>query len=71
METPVAKDGETENAVGQDQSLPAQEDALQTTEVQSPRPVVSPAWQAGLAIVALLGLVLMGVMRQISARRWK
>ena len=70
METPAAKDGETENAVGQDQTLP-QEDALQTTEMQSPPRLVSSAWQIGLASVAALGLLLMGLMRQLSARRWK
>lgn len=71
IETPAAKDGETENAVGQDQAVPAQEDALQTQETQGPRPLVSSAWQIGLAVFAALGLLLMGFMRQISARRWK
>jgi anti-sigma factor RsiW len=69
-ETSVAKEGETENTVGQDQTLP-QEDALQTTEVQSPPRLVSSAWQIGLAAVVALGLLLMGLMRQLSARRWK
>jgi len=70
METPAAKEGETENAVGQDQALP-QEDALQTTEAQSPPPLVPSVWQIGLAVVAAIGLILMGLMRQVSARRWK
>ena len=70
METPTAKDGVTENAAGQDQPQ-VQEDALQSSEVQSRPPLVSSAWQIGLLVVAALSALLMGLLRQVSARRWK
>lgn len=70
METPAAKNGETENAVAQGQPSAADE-ALVPVESPSPAPLISSTWQIVLAIVALVGLVMMGVMRQSSARRWK
>jgi len=64
METPVQKDGTGENGVAQDQFQVQ-------TEPQAPAPLISPAWQIGLVVVAVVGLLLMGLMRQLSARRWK
>lgn len=68
METPSAKDSGTENAAGQDQP-PAMEEPL--PQPQPRAPLVSSAWQIGLLVVAFLGVLLMGLMRQSSARRWK
>jgi hypothetical protein len=70
METPTAKDGATENSAGLDQPQ-VQEDALPSSEVQSRPPLVSSAWQIGLLVVAALSALLMGLLRQVSARRWK
>ena len=64
METPVTKDGIADSGVAQDQFQ-------MQTEPQSPAPLISPVWQIGLMIVAVVGLLLMGLMRQLSARRWK
>jgi len=64
IETPSSKTAEGENAVGAEQALPVQ-------EPPSPAPLVSSAWQAGLLGVALVGALLMGLMRQFSSRRWK
>lgn len=68
METPTAKDSGTENAAGQDQP-PAVEEPLQ--QAPSPAPLVPSAWQIGMAAVAAVGLLLMGLLKQASARRWK
>jgi hypothetical protein len=68
METPSAKDSGTENAAGQDQP-PAMEEPLQ--QALSPVPLVPSAWQVGLLVAAVLGTLLMGFMKQSSARRWK
>jgi anti-sigma factor RsiW len=70
METPTAKDGATENSVSPDQPQ-VQEDALPSSEVQSRPLLVSSAWQIGLLVVAALSALLMGLLRQVSARRWK
>jgi hypothetical protein len=70
LETPFAKNGETENAVGQDQ-LPPADDASQTRQAQAPSSLIPSVWQIGLAAVAMLGLLLMGWMRRSSVRRWK
>jgi hypothetical protein len=40
-------------------------------EAPRPQPLISSAWQIGLAIVAVIGALLMGLLRQLSARRWK
>ena len=61
METPASKDGEPENLIEEEQVQ---------VEQEAPR-VISSAWQIGLAIVALTSALLMGLMRQVSARRWK
>ena len=70
LETPVMKDGETENAVAQEQPSVADE-ATVPVESPSPAPLISSTWQIILAVVALAGLLIMGLMRQLSARRWK
>jgi len=70
IETPASKEVEGENAVGPGQP-PVQEDALREGQVQNRPPLVSSAWQVGLLIIALAGALLMGLMRQSSARRWK
>jgi len=64
METPVMKDGIADSGIAQDQFQVQ-------TEPQSPTPLISPVWQIGLVIVVVVGLLLMGLMRQLSARRWK
>jgi len=61
QEPSSSKNGETENAVEADQ-IQIQNEASR---------VVSSAWQIGLAIAALVSALLMGLMRQVSARRWK
>lgn len=61
IETPSSKNGEAENGVEAEQVQVRQE---------APR-IVSSSWQVVLAIVALLSALLMGLMRQLSARRWK
>jgi anti-sigma factor RsiW len=58
METPSDKAGAAENAFGEEQR-----DILS--------PVVSSSWQLGFVIVAAIGLLLMVIMRQLSASRWK
>ena len=55
IETPSSKNGEAEQV---------------QVRQEAPR-IVSSSWQVVLAIVALLSALLMGVMRQLSARRWK
>jgi hypothetical protein len=68
METPSAKSGGDETAPAQDQS-PAMVEPL--SQPQSRAPLVPSAWQAALAAVAAIGALLMGLMRQLAARRWK
>jgi hypothetical protein len=68
METPSAKNGEGETAPAQDQPPAAVEPLSQP---QSRAPLVPSAWQAALAAVAAIGALLMGLMRQLAARRWK
>jgi len=63
--TPAAKNG-----IGESQPSIADE-AQQTIETSGPSPVVPSIWQIGLAVLAVLGLLLMGLMRQLSARHWK
>lgn len=57
-EFPSSKNGEAENATGAEQ-----------VRQEAPR-IISVAWQIGLAIAALMSALLMGLMRQLSARRW-
>jgi len=66
VDTPVAKNaGETENAVEQPDQFQAQQEA------QSPAPLVPSTWQIALAIIAIGGALFMGLVRLLSARRWK
>ncbi len=64
LETPSAKEvaPAPEQPAVQAEPLP---------EPQSPAPLVPSAWQVGLAALAAGGALLMGVIRQLSARRWK
>ena len=64
METPVMKEGIAGSEIAQDQ-LQVQ------TEPQRPVPLISTAWQIGLVVFAGVGFLLMGLMQQLSARRWK
>lgn len=68
METPSAKESGTETAPGQDQP-PVESEPL--SQPQSQAPLVPSAWQVGLLVIAALGVLLMGLMKQSSARRWK
>ena len=70
VETPASKAVEGENAIGQEQPS-AQEDMVDQEQVQSPRPLISSAWQIGLLVLAVASALLMGLVRQLSARRWK
>jgi len=63
-ETPTSKIDGAADAF--DQSQPAV-----ASEPQNPAPLVSPTWQFGLAIVALLGALLMVLMRQRETSRWR
>jgi hypothetical protein len=60
-ETPSSKNAEGESML---ESQPVQ-------VVQEAPQVIPYSWQAGLAGVAMLGLLLMWLTRQFSARRWK
>jgi len=61
IETPASKAGETGNAVGEGQ-----------VQVQQEAPhVISSAWQFGFLVIALIGVFLMVLVRQLAARRWK
>jgi anti-sigma factor RsiW len=59
--TPLSKGVETENALGGEQ-VQGKKEALR---------VVPVAWQFGLAVLAVLSALLMGLIRQLSARRWR
>lgn len=64
IDTPSQKSAEGDNVVEQGQPQAP-------NEAQRSQPVVSSVWQIGLAIMAVVGALLMGLMRQLSARRWK
>lgn len=68
METPTAKENGAENVPGPDQP-PTLEEPL--PQPQSQAPLVPSVWQIGLLVAAVLGTLLMGLMKQSSARRWK
>jgi len=63
QDTPSAKNGETENTV------PQEEPPLQQPQKQAP--LVSSIWQVVLAIIAVLGTLLMLLMRQMAVNRWR
>jgi anti-sigma factor RsiW len=62
LETPSTKSAEGENALEQQQT---------TDDAMSPSPLVPRAWQRGFLIAAVMGVVLMQLMRRSSASRWK
>ncbi|MBK9927531.1 MAG: hypothetical protein IPP66_19855 [Anaerolineales bacterium] len=62
---PTMKNMAEDNAAGQ----PDQPQV--PNETPRPQPLISSVWQIGLAIVAVAGALLMGLLRQLSARRWK
>lgn len=68
METPFAKEGGVENVPGLDQPAAESEPLPQP---QSQSPLVPSVWQIGLLVLAVLGTLLMGLIKQSSARRWK
>jgi len=61
VEPPSSKNGETENF--------AEGEQVQT-QGEAPR-VISSAWQIGLVSIALVGMLLMSLMRYFAVRRWK
>ena len=63
-ETPSTKSGEVENAAGLSQ--PSAESAAQRPSVP-----ISSAWQIGLAVVAILSVLLMFIIRQMAINRWR
>jgi hypothetical protein len=64
METPSAKEGVVGDAPAADQSQ------VQNTVPTVPRPV-PPTWQIVLAAIALLSALIMVIMRQAAASRWR
>jgi hypothetical protein len=69
-ETAVAKAGETENVPAPELGN-AQANALQTSETRSAPMLIPSVWQAGLAILALVGVIILSLLRFFSARQWK
>jgi len=65
VETPVLKNGAGEGAAGETEQTQLYQ------ETPSAVPLISSAWQIGLAVITVVGLLAMGLMRQLSARRWK
>lgn len=66
METPFAKEGGEENAVGEAEQLQVLPEAP-----PAPMPLISFVWQIGLLVVAATGTLLLYLMRRASVRRWK
>ena len=60
--TPAAKAGDASDGLNQSQVQ---------REAQSPAPLVPSAWQFGLAGIAIAGFMLMLIIRQVAARRWR
>ena len=65
--TPSEKNGVTGDAQAQDQT---QIQNAPLPQAQAPRPI-PPVWQIALAGVALLGVLIMLLMRQLAAERWR
>ena len=63
-ETPAAKAGDQANSVNPNQPQAG-------NEAQSPMPLVSSTWQVALAVIAILGALLMVLMRQSAFNRWR
>jgi len=64
-DTPASKAGDAANAVGQPDQFQVE------NEAPSPVPLVPSTWQIVLAVIAIGSALLMILIRQISARRWK
>jgi hypothetical protein len=64
METPSAKEGVVGEASAEDQAQ------VQNPQIPVP-PTVSSAWQIVLAVVALFSALIMLMMRQAAANRWR
>ena len=62
LETPLAKSGETGNALAQDQTQAQPQDVA---------PLVPSTWQLVLAGIAFAGTVLIVLMRRMAIKRWK
>jgi len=65
--TPLAKEGVTGEAGAQDQT---QVQNVPPSQAEAPQPV-PPAWQVLLAGIALLSALIMVLMRQLAAARWR
>jgi anti-sigma factor RsiW len=64
-ESPTLKTGEAPNELNQSQPLPEQQISA------NPSPLIPSVWQIGLAIVAVVGLLLMLVSRRLAMNRWR
>jgi len=64
-ESPALKTGEAPDELNQSQPVTDQQ------VPQSPSPVIPSAWQTGLAIVAVIGLLFMLVTRRLALNRWR
>ena len=69
METAVSKQSDTEAANAASSGLAQQ--PPQAAAEPAPEKPVSPVWQWLLAGIALISLVIMALMRQLSASRWR
>lgn len=66
VDTPAAKNaGETENAAAQPDQFQVQ------NEAQRPVWLVPSVWQVGLAVVAIVSILVMFLMRQLALSRWR
>ena len=65
-ESPTLKTGEAPNALNQSQPLPEQQISANASS-----PLIPSVWQIGLAIVAVVGLLLMLVSRRLAMNRWR
>lgn len=63
METPTAKNGEVGGGAPEQQQI--------GDNFLPPSPLVPRAWQIGFLVAAVIGVVLMQLMKRISAQRWK
>lgn len=63
METPASKNGEQGGGVEEQTQI--------VVDTTPPSPLVPRAWQIGFLAAAVIGVVLMQLMRRMSAQRWK
>jgi len=68
METPSQK---IEIGGGFEQTQPDSPDVSLTSSTPVTQPLISRAWQIGLALAAVVSALLMFLMKQLSANRWK